>query len=125
MQPGSVLVVDDNDMSREMLARRLQRSGHRAVVAAGGQQALDLIGQQPFDIVLLDILMPDIDGLEGLKRIRASHSATRPPVIMATAKDESSDVVEALKLGANDYVTKPLDYPVVLARVQTQLSLKQ
>jgi DNA-binding response OmpR family regulator len=74
--------------------------------------------------VLLDILMPRISGLDVLRLLRARYPAADLPVIMATAKDQSSDVVEALQLGANDYVTKPFDFPVVLARIQTQLSLR-
>jgi len=76
-------------------------------------------------LVLLDIMMPGISGLEVLRILRESHAMADLPVIMATAKDQSGDVVEALKLGANDYVTKPLDFPVVLARIETQLSLKR
>jgi sigma-B regulation protein RsbU (phosphoserine phosphatase) len=75
--------------------------------------------------VLLDILMPDINGLEVLKRVRETHPATTLPIIMVTAKDQSEDIVEALKLGASDYVTKPLDFLVVQARIETQLALKR
>ncbi|MHC4217963.1 MAG: PP2C family protein-serine/threonine phosphatase [Planctomycetota bacterium] len=123
--PGNLLVVDDNEMNRDMLSRRLARRGHIVETADGGRAALDLISQRPFDVVLLDIMMPDIDGIEVLKTVRKDYSAADLPIIMATAKDESDDIVSALKLGANDYVTKPLDFQVVLARVQTQLSLKR
>jgi sigma-B regulation protein RsbU (phosphoserine phosphatase) len=122
---GRLLVVDDNEMNRDMLSRRLGRRGHNVTTADGGQPALDLLEKEQFDLVLLDIMMPGIDGLEVLTRLRRTTSAVDLPVIMATAKDDSSDVVGALQAGANDYVTKPLDFPVVLARVQTQLSLKK
>jgi len=122
---GSVLVVDDNPENRDMLSRRLARRGYTVAVAEDGQQALTLTEAQHFDLVLLDIMMPGISGLEVLKILRQRYSVADLPVIMATAKDQSSDIVEALQLGANDYVTKPLDFPVVLARVQTQLSLKR
>jgi len=122
---GTLLVVDDNEMNRDMLSRRLVRIGHKVEVAEGGLQALEMIEATDFDIVLLDIMMPGIDGYETLERIRADHDSGDLPVIMATAKDASEDVVVALKLGANDYVTKPFDFPVVLARVQTQLQLKR
>jgi len=112
-------------MNRDMLSRRLERRGYAVAVAADGHQALEMIGARPFDAVLLDIMMPGISGLEVLKTLRERYSVADLPVIMATAKDESSDIVAALNLGANDYVTKPLDFPVVLARVQTQLSLKR
>jgi adenylate cyclase len=122
---GFLLVVDDNAINREMLCRRLVRRGYTVAVAVDGGQALEMIESQTFDLVLLDIMMPGISGLEVLKVLRQRHSVADLPVIMATAKDQSGDIVEALKLGANDYVTKPLDFAVVLARVQTQLSLKR
>ena len=122
---ASLLLVDDNEMNRDMLSRRLERRGFSVVLAKDGQQALDLIQAQRFDLVLLDVMMPGIDGLQVLKHVRATHSMKDLPIVMATAKDQSEDVVRALELGANDYVTKPLDFPVVLARIQTQLSLKR
>ena len=118
---GKLLVVDDNEMNRDMLSRRLSRSGHTIVTAEDGQQALDLIDQQSFDVILLDIMMPGLSGLDVLKLLRQSYSPSELPVIMVTAKGESEDVVTSLELGANDYITKPLDFPVALARVQTQL----
>ena len=122
---ASLLVVDDSEANRDMLSRRLQRKGYAVTVAAGGRQALELIARHRYDLILLDIMMPDISGLEVLQTLRQTWSAADLPVIIATAKDESGDIVEGLKVGANDYVTKPLDLPVVLARVQTQLSLKR
>jgi len=118
---GKLLVVDDNEMNRDMLSRRLSRLGHTIMTAEGGEQALDLIEQQEFDVILLDIMMPGLSGLDVLKILRRSYSTAELPVIMVTAKGESEDVVTSLKLGANDYVIKPLDFPVVLARVQLQL----
>ena len=125
MSQGSLLVVDDDAMNRDMLSRRLARHGYTVAVAEGGEQALKMIEGQMFDLVLLDIMMPGVSGLQVLEILRQRYSMADLPVIMATAKDESSDIVEALKLGANDYVTKPLDFPVVLARVETQLALKR
>jgi sigma-B regulation protein RsbU (phosphoserine phosphatase) len=92
--------------------------------ALDGPTALELMSRQPYDMVLLDIMMPKMDGLEVLRHIRQTHSATDLPVVMATAKDESRDIVEAFGVGANDYITKPLDLPVLLARLRTQISLK-
>ena len=122
---GSLLVVDDDAMNRDMLSRRLARHGYTVAVAEDGEQALKMIEGQTFDLVLLDIMMPGVSGLQVLEILRQRHSMADLPVIMATAKDESSDIVEALKLGANDYVTKPLDFPVVLARTESQLALKR
>lgn len=122
---SSLLVVDDNELNRDMLSRRLERKGYVVTLASDGRLALDLIAKTPFDLVLLDVMMPDINGLEVLKTLRQTHSATKLPVIMVTAKDQSEDIVEALKLGASDYVTKPIDFPVVNARIETQLALKR
>jgi sigma-B regulation protein RsbU (phosphoserine phosphatase) len=122
---GLILVVDDNEMNRDMLSRRLIRKGYEVRVAADGREALELIEKHPFELVLLDIMMPGIDGLEVLETLRQTRPLEELAVVMATAKDQSEDIVKALKLGANDYVTKPIDFPVALARVRTQLSLVQ
>jgi adenylate cyclase len=122
---GTLLVVDDNELNRDMLSRRLRSRGYAVVAAEDGQKALELIRTQRFDLILLDIMMPVLSGLDVLKIIRNRYTVAELPVIMATAKDQGTDVVEALTLGANDYVTKPLDFPVVLARAETQLSLKR
>jgi CheY-like chemotaxis protein len=119
--PYAVLVVDDNDWNRDMLVRRLERQGFRVLAAADGVAALEAVERERLDLLLLDIMMPGLSGIEVLRRVRARHSAAELPVIMATAKGDSEDVVEALDAGANDYVTKPLDFPVVLARVKAQL----
>lgn len=122
---SDLLVVDDNELNREMLSRRLQREGYSVTEAENGNQALDLIEKKSFDLALLDIMMPGINGIEALEVVRRRHSAAELPIIMATAKTQSEDIVEALRLGANDYVTKPIDFPVLLARVQTHLNLKR
>jgi sigma-B regulation protein RsbU (phosphoserine phosphatase) len=122
---GSLLVVDDDESNRDLLARRLSRRGHDVVAAADGRRALELVASRPFDVVLLDVMMPEMSGLEVLQALRQTYAPAELPVIMATARNQSDDVVEALRMGANDYVTKPLDFPVVLARVQSQLSLKR
>jgi DNA-binding response OmpR family regulator len=122
---GCLLVVDDDEANRDLLSRRLTRKGYEVAVAEDGSRAIGLVRGQPFDLVLLDVVMPGLSGLEVLQELRQSHPATELPVIMVTAKNESGDIVEALRLGANDYVSKPLDVPVVLARIQAQLSLKR
>jgi phosphoserine phosphatase RsbU/P len=122
---GRLLIVDDTPANRDMLARRLARAGYSVEVAADGTEALRRVGETAFDLILLDIMMPDVSGLDVLDVLRRTHPATDLPVIMATALGASTDVVNALEHGANDYVTKPLDFAVVLARVQTQLALKR
>ena len=119
-----LLIVDDISDNRTILTRRFQRRGFDVVEADSGFTAIDLIGSESFDLVLLDVMMPGIDGIETLKRIRAHKSASELPVIMVTAKSESENIVDALELGANDYVTKPVDFAVALARVNTQISRK-
>ncbi len=122
---GTLLVVDDNPENRDVLTRRLQRRGYVVAEAENGARALELAGATEFDVVLLDVMMPVMDGLETLRRLRATRSVAELPVIMTTAKGESDDVVQALGLGANDYVTKPINFPVALARIETQLSLRR
>ncbi len=120
---GRLLIVDDNEDNRDMLSRRLARRGYVVEVAVDGAEALARVAEQVYDLVVLDVMMPGIDGFEVLERIRRTRTVAELPVIMATARDRSDDIVRALELGANDYVTKPLDFAVVLARVRTQLAL--
>ena len=119
-----LLIVDDISDNRAVLTRRFHRRGFDVVEADSGFAAIELIGSELFDLVLLDVMMPGIDGIETLKRIRDQKSASALPVIMVTAKSESDNIVGALELGANDYVTKPVDFAVALARVNTQISRK-
>jgi sigma-B regulation protein RsbU (phosphoserine phosphatase) len=122
---SSLLLVDDDDMTRDLLARYLERHGFAVTGVARGEEALGRLDKEGQELVLLDILLEGMSGLDVLTAIRQRYSATDVPVIMATSRDRSSDVVDALQHGANDYVTKPFDFPVVLARVQTQLALKR
>ncbi len=130
-QPAAarLLVVDDDENNRDMISRRLTRRGFDVAMAVDGYRALEAINVgahvPPFDLVLLDIEMPGLSGFDVLRRVREHHPGTRLPVIIATARGDREDVVQALNLGANDYVTKPLDFPVVLARVEAQLSHKR
>lgn len=120
--PVRVLVVDDDAGNREPLARRLIRRGFEVTTADDGLACLAAVDAEPFDAILLDVMMPGMSGLEVLTRLRQTHSSTELPIIMATARDGSAHIVEALELGANDYVTKPLDFPVVLARLEKQVA---
>ena len=120
-----LLIVDDNELNRDMLARRLERKGFEVVLADGARELMQRLKETTIDIVLLDIEMPEISGLEALKTLRETYSQIELPVIMVTAKNQSEDIVKALDLGANDYVTKPIDFAVTLARIGTQLSHKR
>ena len=120
-----LLIVDDISDNRNILKRRFERRGFDVIEADSGLAAIELIEGEMFDLVLLDVMMPGIDGLETLNRIRSQKSASALPVIMITAKSESANIVDALEKGANDYVTKPVDFAVALARVNTQISRKR
>jgi adenylate cyclase len=122
---GRLLVVDDNEMNRDLLSRRLSARGYSVGVAHDGTDALAKIEAEPFDLVLLDVMMPGLSGFDVLKILRTTKSASELPVIMVTAKDQSEDIVQALRLGANDYVTKPIDFAVALARTEAHLALKR
>jgi DNA-binding response OmpR family regulator len=121
----TILVVDDHPDNRELLMRRLEREGFRVLGAESGRQALDQVKGGPVSLILLDVMMPGMNGIEVLQAVREDHSASELPVIMVTAKAQSEDVVEALGNGANDYVTKPIDFPVALARIQAQLRIRR
>lgn len=117
--PGCrVLLVDDNQDNLGLLARRLQRRGYLVSQATNGLEALQHLRSQATDLVVLDIMMPDMDGIEVLKRVRSDPQLATLPVIMATAKAATQDMVQALEQGADDYVTKPIDFEVLLARIR-------
>jgi phosphoserine phosphatase RsbU/P len=122
---AAILIVDDEELNRDGLARRLQRHDYEVAVAKSGPEAIELLGERRFDLVLLDLMMPGMNGLEVLNFLRRVDSLVDLPIIMVTARGESEDMVEALERGANDYITKPLDMPVVLARIRTQLALRR
>ncbi|MDE2487303.1 MAG: response regulator [Alphaproteobacteria bacterium] len=123
--PPRLLVVDDVDDNRTILSRRFTRLGFDCIEAESGERALELIAVEPFDVVLLDIMMPGIDGLEVLRTLRETYTQDQLPVIMVSAKSTSEDVVDGLLLGANDYITKPVDLKVAQARVEAQLARKR
>jgi DNA-binding response OmpR family regulator len=116
-----ILVVDEDPNDREILARRLERHGFAVEEARDGIDALRRIDAGEPDLVLLEVLMSNMSGLEVLERVRRKRSRSELPIILATALDDSDDAVEGLERGANDYVTKPFDLPVVIARVRSQL----
>ena len=121
----ALLIVDDVPENRALLSRRFGRHGFRTIEAASGVQALNMLNEIPFALVLLDMMMPEMSGLEVLKKIRQQSDPMQLPVIMVTAKADGSDVAEALEAGANDYITKPVDFAAALARVRAQLERKK
>ncbi|MFT4584211.1 MAG: diguanylate cyclase (GGDEF)-like protein/PAS domain S-box-containing protein [Gammaproteobacteria bacterium] len=121
---ATVLAVDDNATIRKAISMRLRSKGYEVVTAPNGKEALDLVASRSFDLVLLDLQMPGMRGDEVLERIRMRYDQTQLPVIMLAASGDKHDIARTLKLGANDYVTKPGELPILLARIKTQLSLK-
>jgi diguanylate cyclase (GGDEF)-like protein len=122
---ATLLVVDDDAMNRDALSRRITGAGYAVLVAESGPQALEIVRTQRVDLVLLDVMMPEMSGVETLRRLRQQRSVADLPVIMVTAKTGSEDVVEALEVGANDYITKPVDFSVAVARIRTQLTARR
>ena len=124
-QLGRILVVDDEAMNRVVLDGLLKRCGYQTVQAENGTQALELVAEGGIALVLLDIVMPDIDGFEVLTRLRQQHTTTELPVIMVTGDDGRDQVIKAFQKGANDYVTKPVDVDIAMARIDTQIQLRK
>jgi two-component system sensor histidine kinase/response regulator len=119
-----LFIVEDDPMNR-LLLRRMFEPDYRITTAEDGQSALKQLQEQTFDIVLLDVMMPDMSGLEILKIVREHHHHTELPVILVSALHDSEDIVRGFRLGANDYLAKPLSVEVARARVEMQLSLKR
>ncbi|HYC58499.1 MAG TPA: response regulator [Thermoanaerobaculia bacterium] len=122
---GSVLVVDDDATNRDVLSRRLERQGHRVETASNGPDALDVLRARPFDVVLLDIMMPDMDGYEVLGRIKSDARLRQVPVIMISAIDDVQSVVRCIEAGADDYLTKPFAPALLKARIGASLGTKR
>jgi DNA-binding response OmpR family regulator len=120
-----LLVVDDVDDNRNILRRRLMVSHFEVDEAASGQECLDMLAQRPYAAILLDYVMPGMDGLEALKRIRQKWSKTELPVILVTARDDDPMIILSLEAGANDHVANPYSFPVLVARVRAQLALSR
>lgn len=120
-----ILIVDDIPTNRAVLISLLSRSGREVFEAPDGERALELIERNPLDLVILDVLMPGLSGIEVLERIRRSFSSSELPVLMLTVKDDIDDVVRALETGANDYVTRPFDYTILTTRINALISYKQ
>ena len=116
-----VLVVDDVEDNRDLLRRRLMIAHFEVEEASDGAGCLAKLDQGKFDAVLLDYMMPGMDGLETLRRIRQTRSKNDLPVIMVTARDEDPMIVKCLESGANDFVSKPFSFPVLQARLRALL----
>lgn len=122
---ATVLVIDDDVHICELVSRALARSGCAVLGAQGARSALSLLARTPVDLVLLDVEMPDIDGLSLLRILRMRHASSHLPIMMMTSGRTTGPLEDALALGANDFVAKPLDWPALRARVRAQLAISR
>jgi CheY-like chemotaxis protein len=122
---GDLLVVDDNELNRDMLSRRLERLGYRVQCVEGGQQALSMLRLLAFDLILLDIMMPGIDGYQVLKQLKADPQLRNIPVIVLSALNEIDSVVRCIRMGAEDHLPKPFDPVLLRARIGACLEKKR
>jgi DNA-binding response OmpR family regulator len=122
---GSLLVVDDNESNRELLARHLRRQGHVVTLAENGRQALDTLRRDRFDLVLLDVMMPELNGYQLLQQLKSDAAWRDIPVIMISALDEIDSVVRCIEIGAEDYLPKPFDPVLLRARTNACLEKKR
>lgn len=121
MSKKNILVVDDEEDILELVQFNLQREGYNIKTAASGEKALEMINEESPDLIVLDLMLPGIDGLEITKRLKGDYNKMDIPIIMLSAKGEEADVVTGLELGADDYVTKPFSPRVLVARVKAVL----
>jgi len=120
-----ILIVDDIPRNLQVLALLLDKAGYRVSMAMDGAKALEMVKVEPPDLILLDVMMPDLDGLEVCRRLKADAAVREIPVIFLTAKAELEDLQEGFRLGAVDYVTKPFRGAELLARVAIHVKLRQ
>ena len=124
-EPGHLLVVDDNRVNRLLLVHGLEQEGHEVAWAENGRQALDMLTSRPYDLVLLDIEMPELNGFQVLEALLASPNLRDIPVIMTSSSDELDRVVKCIEMGAEDFLTKPLNPVLLRARVNASLEKKR
>jgi adenylate cyclase len=123
--PARILIVDDNETNRDILATRLAKHGYELAQAGDGEEALAAAREQLPDLILLDVMMPKLDGFEVCRRLKTDASAPFTPIILITAKADSKDIVAGLEAGADEYLTKPIDQLALVARVKSVLRLKE
>ena len=124
-QPGTILIVDDNRVNRLLLSRGLEQQGHAVAFAAHGREALDLLRDRHFDLMLLDVLMPELDGYQVLAELKLNPHLRDLPVIMTSSLDELDSVVRCIEMGAEDYLTKPINPVLLNARITASLEKKR
>ena len=122
---GHILIVDDNEMNRDLLARRLQQQNHSYAMAEDGFEALDTLREAEFDLVLLDVMMPRLDGYQTLERIKSDPALRHLHVVMISADHELASVMKCIELGADDYLFKPFNAMLLKARLERILGLDE
>jgi class 3 adenylate cyclase len=123
--PPRILIVDDNETNRDILLTRLGTHGYDLIQAADGEEAIAVAHKSLPDLILLDVMMPKLDGIEATKRLKADASLPFMPIILVTAKADTKDVVAGLDAGADEYLTKPVDQTSLVARVKSMLRVKE
>jgi adenylate cyclase len=124
-EAGTILVVDDDGVSRAVLANLLEKQGHTVVLAKDGPEGLQIAAQRPCDLIVLDILMPGMDGYDVVAALKADPALREIPVVMISSIDDMSGIVKSVKLGAEDYIFKPFDEVLLKARVDGCLERKR
>jgi len=124
-RPFAILIVDDESNNIQLLGNILIKQGYEPEFATHGVEALEWTDRRPFDLVLLDVVMPDIDGYEVCKRLKSNPATANTPVIFLTVKDDAESIAKGFEIGAVDYVTKPFNTIELLARVKTHLAMRQ
>ena len=122
---GHILVVDDNRLNRMRLAHSLQQEGHSAAMAEDGRQALAMLAEQTFDVVLLDLVMPELDGFQVLEHMKRDSRLRDLPVIVISALDDMDSILRCIEMGATDYLPKPFDVALLRARLNASLANKR
>ena len=120
----SILIVDDEPKNIQLLGSLLKKQGYEAEFALNGQKALNWLEKKPFDLILLDIMMPGMDGFEVCRQIKANENFAHIPVIFLTARTQTDDIVDGFEAGGSDYVTKPFDPRELLARIKLHVEIK-
>ena len=125
MSKEKILIVDDDKINRILLTTNLEEQGYTVVSAENGRKALDCMFQEDFDLVLLDLVMPKMDGYQVLKEVKKDPHLKNIPIIIISAQDETENLVKCLEIGAVDYIPKPFDPEIIKTRIDTALASKR
>lgn len=122
---GTILAVDDTEENRDLLSRYLRRNGHEVITASSGQQALDILASKPVDAILLDLIMPDMDGHEVLRQVKSNEALRSTPIIVISGMQDTQGIIRCIEAGADDYLFKPFNAVLLQARIQAGLERKR